>query len=71
MEMKKAASVILFAIASISTIMAHGGHDEHKAPAAAPASAPAPSPTLKGGAAALYPFLGVSLLSFVAYYLQF
>ncbi|BAT92999.1 hypothetical protein VIGAN_07188000 [Vigna angularis var. angularis] len=72
MKMKKATCVILFAVACISTVMAHGGHDkaEATAPAEAPASLATPGAP-DGGAGALNPFLAVSLLSFVAYYLQF
>jgi len=66
MEMKKATCVVLFAVACISTAMAHGGHDKAEAPASL-ATPGAP----KGSAGALDPFLAVSLLSFVACYLQF
>ncbi|KAK7401513.1 hypothetical protein VNO78_13058 [Psophocarpus tetragonolobus] len=67
MEMGKAAFVLLFAVALISAAMAHGGHRNAEAPASH--SMPAPAP--KSGGVALGPFLGASLLSFVAYYLQF
>ncbi|KAJ1388632.1 hypothetical protein SESBI_38972 [Sesbania bispinosa] len=66
MEMKKVAYVILFVAASISTVMAHGDH--HHA-GGVPSPAPAPGPS--NGAASLGCFLGVYLLSFIAYYLQF
>ncbi|ESW21040.1 hypothetical protein PHAVU_005G036200 [Phaseolus vulgaris] len=66
MEMKKATCVVLFAVACISTAMAHS-HDMAEAPASL-ATPAAP----RGSAAALDPFFAVSLLSFVAYYyLQF
>ncbi|KAK7243595.1 hypothetical protein RIF29_38400 [Crotalaria pallida] len=63
MEMKKVACAVLFAAASVSAVMAHGG--EHPA-----APAPAPGPSASSGAAALGSFVGASLLSFVAYYVQ-
>lgn len=64
MEMKKVACAVLLAAASVSTVMAHGHH-------ATDVPAPAPAPGPSGGAAAVGSFVGASLLSFVAYYLQF
>lgn len=74
MEMKKVACAVVFAAASVSAVMAHEGHHHHAhAPAAAsvPAPAPAPGPEPHSGATAIGSFLGASLLSFFAYYLQF
>lgn len=72
MKMKKATCVFLFTVAYISTVMAHGGHNKAEAPAGAEAPGSLATPgEPKGGAGALNPFLAVSLLSFVAYYLQF
>ncbi|KAE9603012.1 hypothetical protein Lalb_Chr12g0205751 [Lupinus albus] len=60
MEMKKVACAVLFVAASISAVVAHDGHDGHHAPAPAPTS----------DASALGSFIGASLISFVAYYMQ-
>ena len=60
MEMKKVACAVVFAAASISAVMAV------EAPKAA-AQAPGPS----SGAVALGSMVGVTVASFVAYYLHF
>lgn len=76
MEMKKIACAIIVVAAFISATVAHNG--DHKAPTPAPAPTPTPAsaPAHSGdhshsGAAAFSTFVGASLLSFVAYYLQF
>ncbi|CAL0306318.1 unnamed protein product [Lupinus luteus] len=61
MEMKKVACAVLFVAASVSTVVAHEGHHDKHSPAPAPAS----------DASALGSFIGASLLSLVAYYMQF
>jgi len=72
MKLKKATCVVLFAVACISTAMAHGGHHKAEAPITAEAPSSLSTPGVpQGGAGALDPFLAVSLLSFLAYYLQF
>ncbi|XP_022734704.1 arabinogalactan peptide 23-like [Durio zibethinus] len=61
MEMKKAACAILFAAASISTVMAD-------------VAAPAPAPTATGDASAslsvVGSIVGASAVSLIAYFLQ-
>ncbi|XP_019435860.1 PREDICTED: arabinogalactan peptide 23-like [Lupinus angustifolius] len=61
MEMKRVACTLLFAAAAVSAVVAADGHHDKHAPAPAPAS----------DASALGSFIGASLLSFVAYYMQF
>lgn len=69
MEMK-IVFVVVF-VAAISTVLAHDGHHHDEAPAAGPAWESAPAPAPSSGAASVGSILGASLLSFVAYYLNF
>ncbi|KAJ7982195.1 arabinogalactan peptide 23-like [Quillaja saponaria] len=66
MEMKKIAVAVLFAAVSVSSVMAHEGHDHHDSPA------PAPGPISGAGGSlpALASLVGASVVSFVAYYLN-
>ncbi|KAK2407332.1 hypothetical protein P8452_69414 [Trifolium repens] len=74
MEMKNIVFAIVLLAAMINTIMGHGHHHHHaSAPAPAPSHetyAPAPTPS-HSDAVSLGSFIGSSLLSFVAYYLNF
>lgn len=65
MEMKKVVCAVLFAAASMSTVLAHEGHEY---------SSPAPAPGPSSGASASLPvvgsMIGASLVSLMAYYFQ-
>ncbi|KAM1049564.1 hypothetical protein ACFX2C_028659 [Malus domestica] len=65
MEMKKIACAVLFAAASVSSVMAHAGHAHAPAPGpgAAPSDASASLPVLGS-------VVGASVVSFIAYYMH-
>ncbi|XP_009364995.2 arabinogalactan protein 23-like [Pyrus x bretschneideri] len=65
MEMKKIACALLFAAASVSSVMAHEGHAHAPAPGpgAAPNDASVSLPVLGS-------VVGASVVSFIAYYMH-
>ncbi|XP_054795350.1 arabinogalactan protein 23-like [Prosopis cineraria] len=79
MEMKKLACAVIFAVASVSVVMANvlpavstqAGTTPEASPAITVTSTPAAAPGPSSGSAGLVPLVGATVLSFVACYMHF